>query len=152
VLIIEIDDVETEPAQARLAALPHVVRPAVHAEEAAVGAAHVAELRRNDDVGAAAGERAPYELLVGADAIDVGRIEKVDAEVERATDRRDRLGLVAAAVEIGHSHAAETERRHLEPRTELPLVHDASACPGCDCGSRGTVPTLCPHRCDPTRA
>ena len=51
------------------------------------------------------------------------RIEEVDAEVERAVNRGDRLGFVTAAVEIGHAHAAEPGRRHFESLPELALLH-----------------------------
>src|SRR5688572_11743980 len=41
-------------------------------------------------------------------------VEMADAQLERAVDRPDRLVLVRVAVELGHAHAAETERGHLE--------------------------------------
>ena len=53
---------------------------------------------------------------------------KVDAELERAVDRRDRLGLVGVAVELRHPHAAEAQGGDLEPlRSELASVHEADA-------------------------
>src|SRR5207253_9373691 len=52
---------------------------------------------------------AAYGAVVGERAVHVGRIEEVDAEVERAPDRGDRLVIVPAGVEVRHSHAAETE-------------------------------------------
>src|SRR5207247_11008743 len=54
------------------------------------------------------------QLLVGERAVDVGRIEEVDAELERAMDGGDGLGVIAAAVEVGHAHAAEPHGRHDE--------------------------------------
>ena len=54
---------------------------------------------------------------------------KVDAELERATDRRHRLRLVAAGVELRHPHAAEPDLRHLEALSERPRPHRQSASP-----------------------
>ena len=53
--------------------------------------------------------RAPDQLLVGVRAVDVGRVEQGDAEVERAVDGGDRLVVVARAVELRHAHAAEAD-------------------------------------------
>ena len=89
-------------------------RAAVDAEELAVLAAHVAELRREHDLVAAVGDRLADELLVRERAVHVGRVEEGDAELERAVDRRDRLASSAVAVELGHPHAAESERGDLE--------------------------------------
>ena len=77
----------------------HVLGAAVDAaRERVVGAAHDAELRR---------ERRPRrgrpasgaadQLLVRVRPVHVGGVEQVDAELERAVDRGDRLGVVAAA-------------------------------------------------------
>ena len=79
--------------------------------------AHVAELGGEDDLVAAAGDRPADQLLVGERAVHVGGVEEGDAELERAVDRRDRLGLVAGAVELRHAHAAEAERRYFEVLT-----------------------------------
>ena len=66
----------------------------------------------------------PTSSLVRARAVHVGRVEEVHAELERAVDRRDRLRLVGGAVELGHPHAAEAERRDLEPFVpQLPRLH-----------------------------
>ena len=99
--------VDAEPLQRGVAGLAHVLRLAVDAEEAAVLAALVAELRREHDLVAAAGDRAADELLVRERAVHVGRVEEGDPELERAVDRGDRLALVGGAVELGHPHAAE---------------------------------------------
>src|SRR5207253_916720 len=64
-----------------------------------------------------------HQLLVAADAVHVGGVEHRDAELERAMDGLDRLLVVAAAVEIGHAHAAQTDRGDLEPGTQLSLLH-----------------------------
>src|SRR5207247_775005 len=56
-----------------------------------------------------AAARAPDQLLVGVGAVHVGRVEEVDAQVERAVDGRDRLAVVVRAVELRHAHAAEAD-------------------------------------------
>ena len=72
----------------------------------------IAELGGQLHLVAAAGDRLADELLVVAGAVHVGGVEERHAEVERAVDRRDRLGLVGWAVELGHPHAAEADGGH----------------------------------------
>ena len=71
--------------------------------------AHDAELGREHDAVAPAADRAADQLLVRERPVHVGRVEEGHAELERAVDRRDRFGVVAGAVELGHAHAAEAE-------------------------------------------
>src|SRR5437763_800943 len=73
---------------------PDVLRAAVGAPDAAVAVRDLAELRRQDDIVAPAPDCAPDELLVRVRAVDLGRVEEVDAELERTLDRADRLGVV----------------------------------------------------------
>ena len=95
VLVVEVDVIDAEPLQARVARAAHVLGLAVDAAVArAVRVAHDAELRGEDDLVAAIADRPADELLVRERAVDVGGVEEVDAELERAMDRRDRLGLV----------------------------------------------------------
>ena len=73
-----------------------VLRAAVDAaRRGVVRVAHEPELRREHDLVAAAGDRPADQLLVGERAVHVGGVEEGDAELERAVDRRDRLGVVA---------------------------------------------------------
>src|SRR5918994_1151792 len=90
-LVVEINDIDTEPAKAGLACLPDVVGRAADAEEAPVA-------------------RAPDERFVCANTVNVGGIEEVDAEFQRAMNDADRRGVLGGAVEIGHAHAAEANR------------------------------------------
>ena len=62
----------------------------------------------------AASERVANEQLVVPRRVVVARVEQGDAGVERGLDRGDRLRLVRGAVEVGHAHAAESERRDVE--------------------------------------
>ena len=125
VLVVEVDVVDPEAPQRRVAGRPHVVRAAVDAAHArVVGVAHDAELGGQHHLVAAVGDRPPDQLLVGARAVHVGGVEQRDPEVERAVDRRDRLGLVGAAVELRHAHAAQALRRYGQAlRAERALLH-----------------------------
>ena len=60
--------------------------------------------------------RAADELLVGEGAVDLGGVDQRDAEVERAVDGADGLGVVGAGAGVGggHAHAAETDAADVE--------------------------------------
>src|SRR6266702_5666941 len=54
-------------------------------------------------------------------------VSRKDTQVERPVDGRDRLALVAAAVELRHAHAAQADLRDLEPgASQVPLPHGSS--------------------------
>ena len=88
----------------------HVLGPAVDAALGrVVGVADDAELRRQHDLVAAAGDRPADELLVGVRAVHVGGVEQrtpsSSARWIVAIDSSSSRG----AVELGHAHAAEAE-------------------------------------------
>ena len=114
-LVVQVDVVGAEPLERRVARALHVVGPAVDAEPLPVLVALVAELGGEHHLVAAALDGAAHQPLVGVRPVDVGRIEEVDAEVERAVNGRDRLVVVPAGVEVGHPHAPEAEGGHAEP-------------------------------------
>jgi hypothetical protein len=119
VLVVEVDVVDSEPLQRSVAGAAHVLRSTVDGAEAVVvGPADDAELRRQDDAVAAAGDRPPDELLVVAQPVHIGGIEERHAEPERPVDRRQRLGLVGGSVDLAHPHATETLGGDLEILTE----------------------------------
>src|SRR5439155_1220825 len=69
--------------------------------------------------------------------VHVGGVEKVDAEVERTVDGRDRLAVVVRAVELRHPHAAEadggdggTEAPELSSRDRHAAIIECGASPG----------------------
>ena len=68
-LVVEIDRVDLQPPQTRVAAFPHIRRVATDAEEFAVRAPHVAELGGEHDPLAMAGEGLRNQLLVATDAL-----------------------------------------------------------------------------------
>jgi hypothetical protein len=127
VLVVEVDVIGAEPLERRLAGAADVLGGAVDAEAVAALVADVAELRGEHDLVAPAADGVADEPLVGERAVHVGRVEEVDAEVERAVDRRDRLRIVAAGVEVGHPHAAEAEGGDGEIGTEGTTLHCGGA-------------------------
>ena len=124
VLVVEVDVVDAEPRERRLAGLADVLGAAVDALPAAVVAAHVAELGRQHDLVASLGDGASDQQLVLERTVDVGRVEEEDAQVEGAVDGGDRLVVVGHAVELRHPHAAQPLGRHLEPlAAQLACLH-----------------------------
>ena len=124
VLIVEVDRVDSEPFQAGLAGAPDVGGAPVDEVAGAVRAPHLAELGGENDAMPAAGERPPDELLVVPPPVHVGGVQEVDPEIEGAVDHRDGSGVVALSVGPGHRHAAESDRRHLQPvAPEQPVFH-----------------------------
>ena len=49
-----------------------------------------------------------------ANAIHVGRIEEIDAQFDRAPQRRQRLRLIRGAIEFLHAHTAEADFRNFD--------------------------------------
>jgi hypothetical protein len=111
VLVVEIDYVDAEAFQAGVATFFDVGRVAADAEEFAVWAADVGEFGGKDDFAAAVADGFADEELVFADAVHVGGVEEIAAEVEVAVDDADRFGVVhlGGVVEFAHSHAAEAQ-------------------------------------------
>jgi hypothetical protein len=112
VLVVEVDHVDAEPLEAALAGLANVVRRAVDAANHRLGRiADDAELGREHHLARRPFDRLPTSSSLVVRPVHVGGVEERAAEIERAVDRRDRLTLVARAVELGHAHAAEADGR-----------------------------------------
>jgi hypothetical protein len=109
-LVVEVDRLDAEPLEAALARRAHVLGLAVDAADGAILAADDAELGGEHYLVTPAADRAPHQLLVRVRPVHVGRVEEVDAQVERAVDGRDGLRLVTRSVELRHAHAAEPDR------------------------------------------
>src|SRR3546814_4835470 len=76
------------------------------------GRAHVAELGGEHDLVATRGQHLGQQPLVLTDAVHVGGVEEVDADVQRVVEHREIGGLLAGAVEVGHAHAAQADGGH----------------------------------------
>jgi hypothetical protein len=126
VLIVEIDDVDLEPLEAGIDGVKYVLPVAAHAEELALRAADVAELRGQEHILAAARDRLSDQLLVVAGAVHVGGIDEVAAGIEKVMDHANRLRVTLAArsVELAHAHGAEAERRDAKPLSAELTLND----------------------------
>src|ERR1035437_8448989 len=86
---------------------------AVDADELAVFIPYIAELGCEENLSSAVFDGLADEPFVLAAAVHVGGIKKVEPQVEGLVDGGNGFGVVRAAVELGHAHAAETEGRNL---------------------------------------
>jgi hypothetical protein len=85
---------------------------------------HAAELGREHDLVAPALDRAAHQLLVAAQAVDVGGVEQGDPQLDRAVNHRYGCGVVGRTVDRAHSHAAQADGRDVDARgTEFPCFH-----------------------------
>ena len=114
-LVIKVDRLNPQPAQACFARAADVVGPAVHAPRARVGGiANDSEFRGQHDLVALALNRAAHKFLVLERPVNIGRVKKRDAEFERPMNGRDRFVVIASGIELRHAHAAQAESRNFE--------------------------------------
>jgi hypothetical protein len=142
VLVIEVDRLDAEPLEARLAGRADIIGVAAHAEEAAVLAADVAELGGEEDLVAAAGDGAADQLLVAADAVHVGGVEEGDAASSAWWMVAIDSASSPAAVEFGHAHAAEADRRDFGPSRPQPPLSRAASIATTTSGTISTRPVM----------
>jgi hypothetical protein len=116
VLVVEIDVVGPEVAQRSLEGGTDVLRAAVVLRCVPVAVGDHPELCRQDHFGSAPRDRAPDELLVRVGAVDLGRVDQGDPEIEGAVDRADRLSVVDARSRVvgRHAHVPVAEPRDLQ--------------------------------------
>jgi len=103
--------VQAEAGQAVREKVPHRDRPGIHAEPIPIRAAQRPELDRDQRLVATIAQRSPDQQFVVPGGIVVAGIEQRDPGIERRVNRRDALSLVGRAVEIGHAHAAQGQRK-----------------------------------------
>jgi hypothetical protein len=110
VLVVQIDRFDAEALEARVAASSHVFRFAAHSAQIWFRfVAHDTKLRREKDLVANAAKRFAHQHLVVTHSVCVGGIQKGDSQINRAVNRRDRFGVIAATVKFRHAHAAKSE-------------------------------------------
>ncbi len=102
-LVVQVDDLDTEPFQGALTGGEHIVRAPIDAAGRRARLAHDTELGGEHDRIAPALQCLADGALVGVRAVCIGRIQKSNAERERAVNQRNALclGGSAARVEIG---------------------------------------------------
>ena len=108
VLVIQVDHVNAQPLQARVAGLDDILRPSVDPVRLA-RPLRLPELRRQHDAIAPALQRAAKDFLVVAPAVHVGAIEMIDALVDRVADQILRHCIVRRAVDARQRHAAQPD-------------------------------------------
>ena len=109
VLIVKVDGLDAEAAQAGFAGLPDVIGLAADTTDVGIlGIADDAEFCGESDIVTAALDGASDEFFIFVRTVDVGGIEKEDAEIEGAVDRGDGFGVIAGTIKFRHAHAAET--------------------------------------------
>ena len=110
--LVQVDDVNPEPAQGAVDPRPNVLRTPVirHAEGRGV-LEDEPDLGRHAHVVAAPGDRRSDESFVVVGAVDVGRVDQVYPEVDGAPDDARRPVVVAVTRPVGaaHSHAPEPD-------------------------------------------
>jgi hypothetical protein len=115
VLVVQIDMIDAQ-TRLRLASQARArTRGSVDAEERAVGTAHVAELGGEHDFLAARFQDLRQQALVGTDAVHVGGVEEVDADVERGIEHAEIGRFIGRAIEVRHAHAAQADGGDLRP-------------------------------------
>src|SRR5215469_17345882 len=96
----------------------HILRLSVDATSLRIRqVAHDSELCSQYDSATLAFDRFADKFFILVGAVNVGRIEKIHSQFERAMNGRDRLVVVKPAVEFRHAHAAEAKRRDLQAAT-----------------------------------
>jgi len=127
VLVVQVDDVDAETLQARLAGRTHILGPAADAPVRRVGASQDAELRGQEHLLPAAPDGPSDELLVRVRPVDIRRVEQVDPEIEGTVNHGDGFLFVARPVEFGHPHAAQPHGGHRGPAlSQAPCLHVAT--------------------------
>ena len=127
-MLVDVDPVGAQPAQARVAGPADVFAGAV-GDVGRAGHRRAAELRReHDTVSRSVGEDLAEERLAVARAVDVGGVEQRDPGVERGVDDGAGPLEVDAAAEVV---APEPDDRDLGPAfTQLPGAHEPGPYPG----------------------
>src|SRR5262249_1274971 len=117
--LVQVDIVHPEPFEGCVD-----LRENLLAREPATAVGSAAEDLRRDDVRVArpAGERAAEHFLRAALAVDVRRVEEVDAAVERRVHEGDRIALGEAAAERRPRSQADLGDSEIAV-AELPVVH-----------------------------
>ena len=124
-LIIEIDYIQTKPAQAAFACLAHIIWFTADSAKLRLGrVAQNSKLRRNDHLLAVPFQRAAKQLFIRVWSVHIRGVEERDAELERAANSGERLFVIASAIKIRHPHATEADcRNDRAAPSEFSLFH-----------------------------
>jgi hypothetical protein len=93
-----------------------------------VAVARAAAFRVNDHLVPAPANGFADQAMIVALAVAGRCIEEIDAEIERAADRGDRLRVVGRSIDARHAVTAETNGRHHEIAVaELAVFHERAS-------------------------
>ena len=109
VQLIQVDPLELQPSQARVARLPEIFRPAV--ADAILKPVAKASLRADHEPLRIGMQRFGDHLLADAGSIDVGGVDQRHAGVERGVEHRQRLLVVDPAAEVVRAEADDRDFR-----------------------------------------
>ena len=112
VLVVEIDDLDAQALEARLACAQDVFGPAIG--DLAAPPAKVAELGRQNHLGATLLDRLADEFFIMAEAVHVGGVEQRNAAIQGLMDQSYAVLIAARAVDAGERHAAQPDRRDFD--------------------------------------
>ncbi len=116
VLVVQVDVVGTQPPQRALHGGTDVGRAGIQVPGALSTVGDQTELGGQHHLVAAPLQGFPEEFLVGVGAVDLGRVDERDAEVQRPVHGPDRLRVVRAGarIAVGHPHRSQTDPGNLQ--------------------------------------
>ena len=109
-LIIQVDGLDAEPAQAAFARRADIGGFAAHPTHGRVGGvAHDAELGRQEGLVSPSLDGSAHQFLIEVWPVHVRRIQQGDPEFQGAVNGVDGFLIVAWAIKLGHAHATQTD-------------------------------------------
>src|SRR5215468_4014373 len=128
VQVVKVDGLHAESFETALDRLAGVFRSAINASDGGVvGIAHDAELGGQKHLITLPLDRATDQLFIGIWPVYIRRIQKIDAELQRAVNSCDGFSIVTIAVKFAHAHAAESDGRNLRAvSANAPPLHNMS--------------------------
>jgi hypothetical protein len=133
VLVEQVDHLDAQALQRGLGHLADVLGLAVDAAHAGIALARAfrrdveAELGGDHDLVAERLQAFADQLLVRIGAVDLGGVEEGHAQLDRAGQHLEGVGLVQRrAVDLAHPHAAQTDGRDFQAVAEFARLHGSS--------------------------
>src|SRR5581483_4009913 len=125
-LIVQIDGLDAQAAQAGLASLADVLGFAVDPDKSPVFSANIPKFRGEHDLSAMSLYCSADQFLISSVAVNIRGIEKRHTQIECAVNYLYRFVIITGAVKIGHSHAAQAEAGHGQSAAaEFAFLHNS---------------------------
>src|SRR5579885_1377045 len=106
-LVVKVDCLHVQPPQTGFASLTDVFRPPVDSDKVSSGISLISKFRCQNNLIAPVPNGLAHQFLVMPSAVNIGRVEEIHTQIERAVDDVDRFLIVTRSVKLGHSHAAQ---------------------------------------------